>query len=134
EMLVHLGVDALHLGDAVHVVEGIAKANVRCVDFVERRDVVAGERLEPVDHARDARVGRYPVHKPVIRWMSAKYARYGRWRSSLSVPVKRRGKWISKRPLCKPRRISLAASSAVISAGILKSFLSVRGVLTKPGL
>ena len=48
--------------------------------------------------------------------------------------MNRLGKWISKRPCRRPLSIALAASSALISAGIVKSLLSVSGVFTKPGL
>lgn len=52
---------------------------------------------------------------------------------SFKVNVSFLGKLISKLFRFNPLAISFAASSGFIMNGILKLFLSVKGVLTKPG-
>ena len=68
------------------------------------------------------------------RSFSRAAARLHRTQPAISQAVKRRGKWISKRPSEIPRQMAVAACCGVWMAGMGKSFLSVRSVFTKPGL
>jgi hypothetical protein len=65
--------------------------------------------------------------------MSQKYIGYGKILRNFKKRENRFGKWISKSPFISPWPMHLAASSAEIKAGILKSLIAVAGVLTKPG-